>query len=72
MSMEGDCHEVEVAPDLELLVTLVWAWREFVMSFIHNFTASSYLIWRWAKIPRRKLPPHLVWESHEFGYDIDP
>jgi hypothetical protein len=28
MNLEGDCHEVEVTPNLELLVT-------FEMSFIH-------------------------------------
>jgi hypothetical protein len=31
MSLEGDSHEVEVTPNLKLLVTLVRAWREFVI-----------------------------------------
>jgi hypothetical protein len=36
MSLEGDCREIEVTPDVELLVIFV---------ITHNFT-SSYLIWR--------------------------
>jgi hypothetical protein len=43
---DGDCHEVRVTPNLELLVTFGMSLEEFVMSFIHNFTTSSYLIWR--------------------------
>ena len=44
MSLEGDCHEVEVTPNLESLIT-------FGMSgeggnFVHNFTTNSYLIRR--------------------------
>ncbi len=39
MSLEGDCYEVEVTPNLESLVT-------FVIRFIHKCTTSSCLIWR--------------------------
>jgi hypothetical protein len=51
MSLEGDCHQVEVTPNLELLITFGISWRECVMSFIHNFTTSLHLNWRWTKIP---------------------
>jgi hypothetical protein len=37
MSLEGDCHELEVTPNLELLVTFGVSWREFVIIFTHNF-----------------------------------
>jgi hypothetical protein len=46
MSLEGDCHEVEVTPNLESIVTFGISLEGFVMSFIHYFTTSSYLIWR--------------------------
>jgi hypothetical protein len=46
MSLEGESHEVEVTTNMELLVTFGMSWRGFVMSFIHDFTTSSYLIWR--------------------------
>ena len=42
MSLEGDCHKLEVTPNLELLVT-------FGMSLegvCHNFTTNLHLIWR--------------------------
>jgi hypothetical protein len=57
MSLEGDCHEVEVKSNLELLVTFGRSLEGvLVMNFIHNFTTSSYLFWRQLKIPRKKLP----------------
>jgi hypothetical protein len=40
MSLKGDCHELDVSPNLDLLVTF----GMFVESFIRNFTISSYLI----------------------------
>jgi hypothetical protein len=43
MSLEADCHEVKVTPNLELLVTFG---GDFDLSFMHNFTTCSYLIWR--------------------------
>ena len=46
MSLEGDCHDLEVTPNLELLVTFGRSLEEFFMSLIHNFTKNSYLIWR--------------------------
>jgi hypothetical protein len=42
---------VEVTPIWNCQSLLVWAWREFATSFIHNFTTSSHLIWRWPQIP---------------------
>jgi hypothetical protein len=60
MSLWWDCHEVEVTPNLEFWSLLVWVWREFVMSFTYIFTTSSYLIWRWPKIPSKKFPPNKV------------
>jgi hypothetical protein len=46
MSLKGDCHEVEVNPNLELLVTFSMSLEGIAMSFIQNFTSSSYLISR--------------------------
>jgi hypothetical protein len=37
--------------NLRLEGVLVWAWREVIMSFRHNFSTNSYLILRWPKIP---------------------
>jgi hypothetical protein len=55
MSLEGDCHEVEVTPYFGIVSQF---WYELGGSFIHNFTTISYLIWRWPKIPRRNFPPN--------------
>jgi hypothetical protein len=41
MSLEGACHEIEVTPNLELLVLFGMS---LAMCFILNFTTSSYLI----------------------------
>jgi hypothetical protein len=58
MSLVGDCHEVEVTPNLELLVTFDMSLGEFVLSYLHNFTTISSLIWRQLKIPRKKHLPN--------------
>ncbi len=46
MSLEGDCHEVEVTPNLKLLVTFGMSLERVCHELLHNFTTSSYLIWR--------------------------
>ncbi len=43
MSLEGDCHEVEVTPILELLVPFGMSWKEFVIILIHNLTTAHTL-----------------------------
>ncbi len=48
-SLEGDCHEVEVTLNLELLITIGISLGELVMSCKHNFTISLYLIWKQPK-----------------------
>jgi hypothetical protein len=44
--LEGDCHEVEVTPNLELLVTFGMSLKGVCHEILDNFTTSSYLIWR--------------------------
>jgi hypothetical protein len=47
VSLEGDCHEVEVTPNLEFLVTSGMSLEGFcheLYMYVHNFTTSSYLI----------------------------
>jgi hypothetical protein len=44
MSLEGDCHEVEVTPNLELLVNFGMSLEGACHDLINNFTTSSYLI----------------------------
>ena len=58
MSLEGDCYEVEVTPNLELLVTFGMSLEGVCHELLHNFTTSSYLNFRWPKIPWKKLPPN--------------
>jgi hypothetical protein len=45
MSLDGDCHEVEVTPNLKLLVTFGMSLTGVCMSFIHKFITSLDLIW---------------------------
>ncbi len=58
MSLEGDCHDIEVTPNLELLVTFGMSLEGVCNELIPNFTTSSYLSWRQLKICRKKLPPN--------------
>jgi hypothetical protein len=46
MSLKGGCHELEVTPNLELLVTFGISLRKFVISLIQNYTTTSNQIWR--------------------------
>jgi hypothetical protein len=46
MSLEGDCHEIWVTPNLESLVTFGKSLMGVSHEFILNFPTSSYLIWR--------------------------
>jgi hypothetical protein len=46
MSLEEDCYEVDVTPSLELLVTFGMSLKIICHELLHNFTTSSYLIWR--------------------------
>ncbi len=61
------CHEVEVTPYLELLITFGMSLEGVCHDPLCNFTTSLYLIWRWLKIIRKKLSSNWVWESYEFG-----
>jgi hypothetical protein len=58
MSLEGDFHEFEVTPNLELLVAFGMSLEGVCHGFVHSFTRSLYLICKQSKIPRRKLPPN--------------
>jgi hypothetical protein len=44
MSLEGDCHEVVVTPNLELLVTFGMSLEGVCDELYMNLTSSSYLI----------------------------
>jgi hypothetical protein len=57
MTLEGDRREVEVTPDLALLVTFGMSLEGIFHELYTFFTTSSYLIWRRLKIPRKNLPP---------------
>jgi hypothetical protein len=52
MSLDGDCHEIEVTPNLKLLVTFEMSLKG-VCHELPNFTTSLYLIWRQLKIHRK-------------------
>jgi hypothetical protein len=56
MSFEGDCHEVEVTPNLELL--LIFGYElggSLDMSFIRSFNTKSKLIWRKLAVTKNSL-----------------
>ena len=46
MSLEVDCHDVEIISNLAMLVTFGMSLEGVYYEVYTNFTTSSYLIWR--------------------------